>query len=274
MEQAQGGDRSALDAVIKGIQDDVYGLALRFLWHPEDAEDATQEILIRVLTHLGTFGGRSSFRTWVYRVASNTLLNLRRSRAEEERLTFTRFAEQLEEEFADAVADGNPDVDHALLLEEVRIGCTLGMLLCLNRPHRMAYILGAILELSHREAADVMQITPAAFRQRLSRARKAISDFMLLRCGLVNPSNPCRCHRRVAPAIARGRVIPDNLLHARNPACARAFPQVLNTIRSLEDTQRAVALYRVHSSGSPRTDFAEAVRGMLDGSLAHLGETD
>ncbi len=74
--QAQQGDRQALETVIEAVQPDVQAMALRFLWHPEDAEDAAQEILIRVITHLGTFQGRSAFRTWVYRVAANTLLRL------------------------------------------------------------------------------------------------------------------------------------------------------------------------------------------------------
>jgi len=64
--------------VIVAVQSDVYGLALRFLWHPQDAEDATQEILIRVITGLGNFRGDSVFRTWVYRIACIKLLTLRK----------------------------------------------------------------------------------------------------------------------------------------------------------------------------------------------------
>ncbi len=50
--RAVNGDRDALDHLVRDIQDDIYGLALRMLWNREDAEDATQEILVRVVTRL------------------------------------------------------------------------------------------------------------------------------------------------------------------------------------------------------------------------------
>ena len=59
---ASGGDKEAARAVLEAIQDDVYGLALRMLGHPVDAEDAAQEILLIVLTNLGSFRGESAFR--------------------------------------------------------------------------------------------------------------------------------------------------------------------------------------------------------------------
>ena len=63
VELAQAGNKVALENVIEQIQGRIYGLALRMLWHPEDARDATQEILIRVITHLGGFRRESAFMT-------------------------------------------------------------------------------------------------------------------------------------------------------------------------------------------------------------------
>ncbi|HEX8945921.1 MAG TPA: sigma factor [Gemmatimonadaceae bacterium] len=77
--RAVAGDGGALTAVVEGVQDDVYRLALRMLWHPQDAEDASQEILFKIVTSLATFRGESAFRTWALRVATNHLLNVRRS---------------------------------------------------------------------------------------------------------------------------------------------------------------------------------------------------
>ena len=59
--RARAGDRSALESVVRAIQKEVYQLALRFLGHPQDAEDATQEILIRIVTGLDGFRGKSAF---------------------------------------------------------------------------------------------------------------------------------------------------------------------------------------------------------------------
>src|SRR5262245_1976161 len=74
---AQRGDRQALERVVRAIQDDVFHLAVRVLGDPEEARDASQEVLVRVVTRLGSFRGESRFRTWVYRVATNALLDVR-----------------------------------------------------------------------------------------------------------------------------------------------------------------------------------------------------
>ena len=167
VERAQNGDREALEGVVVSIRGRVHALALRMLWNPEDANDATQEILVRIVTRLATFRGESSFTTWVYRVAANHLLTVRKSRLEEQRYTFDRFGGELDEGLTDETqADG---AARDLLLQEVRVGCTLGMLQCLDRPHRLAYILGEILELEGGEAARVLEIGAATFRKRLSR---------------------------------------------------------------------------------------------------------
>jgi DNA-directed RNA polymerase specialized sigma24 family protein len=69
---AAAGDKAAASAFLEGIQDDVYELALRMLGHPADAEDAAQEILVIVITHLGSFRGESSVKTWVWRRSTST----------------------------------------------------------------------------------------------------------------------------------------------------------------------------------------------------------
>jgi RNA polymerase sigma factor (sigma-70 family) len=198
--RAVAGDREALESVIAAIQPDVHRIALRFLWHPEDAEDATQEILIRVMTRLETFRGESAFRTWVFRVASNRLLTIRAKRAERQAMSFEEFAADLESGLSEDVVT-IPDIEQDLLLDEVRIGCTMAMLLCLERPYRLAYILGEIMELDHNEGAAVMDISPAAFRARVSRARRSIradaGSVWQRRSGSVaSTRTTCSSHRR------------------------------------------------------------------------------
>jgi DNA-directed RNA polymerase specialized sigma24 family protein len=68
---AVGGDQRALEQLLGAVADDVYRLAVRMLWHPEDAEDATQEILVKVATRLSTFRGDARVSTWVHRIAVN-----------------------------------------------------------------------------------------------------------------------------------------------------------------------------------------------------------
>jgi len=74
---AARGDLDALDAVLRQIEPGVHALALRMLGDPDDAADATQDVLVRVATHLGGFAGRSRFSTWVFRIARNVVLTMR-----------------------------------------------------------------------------------------------------------------------------------------------------------------------------------------------------
>lgn len=215
--RAVAGDANAMDAVVLAIKDDIYGLAIRMLWHPADAEDATQEILLRVVTRMGSFEGRARFRTWVYRVAVRALLNARRSCAEKHAMSFDDFGRDLLDGL-DADADASRDAaERALLRREVKLACTQAMLMCLDRDHRIAYLLGEIFELSGAEAADCVDVPPATYRKRLSRARKRVHEFMAAHCSLVDGAAPCSCDRRIAPAVRAGRVDPDALLFAEHP---------------------------------------------------------
>lgn len=260
--RAQQGDREALEQLVERIQQKLYQLALRMLWDAEDARDATQEILVRVITHLGGFRGESSFMTWAYRVAANYLATARKSRLEEQNYTFARFGQELAEGIADPRSYRG--VEESLLREEIRIGCTLGMLLCLDRAHRLAFILGDILELDHLEASRVLEIEPAAFRKRLSRARADLIAFTRTHCGIINADNACRCRERIDHAAQTGRVQPQNLRFARDLRSPGQFDAVIGEIGTLEESQRLVALYRAQPEFQSEADFTGAVRRLID----------
>src|SRR5688572_4806248 len=178
----RNGDKTALESLIREIQPGIFNLSMRFLSIREDAEDATQEILVKIITNLGRFEGKSKFSTWTYRVAVNHLLNIKKSRLEQE-LNFSVFGEDIARGLEQSSPYYTPD--SALLAEEVKIGCTLGMLLCLDRKLRIAYILGEIFELNSHDAAEILEITPGNFRKRYSMARQALKQFMHSWCGLV-----------------------------------------------------------------------------------------
>jgi RNA polymerase sigma factor (sigma-70 family) len=256
--QAIDGNRDALDTLVRGIQGDVYGLAIRMLWNREDAEDATQEILVRVVTHLSQFDFRSRLRTWLYRVAVNYILDVKKSPVERMHLTFARFADDLAKGLS---TDGPDEAERSVLVEEVKIGCSLGMLQCVDREQRLAYVLGEILDLSGPEAAEVLDVTPAVFRKRLQRARKAIESFTRAHCGLIADDAACRCSRRVPAAIRLGRARAQSLDFAGTDSSfedARAF------VRRVDRARRAL---EVHRSSRPRTsdvDFAREVLQRLD----------
>jgi RNA polymerase sigma factor (sigma-70 family) len=256
--RAVAGDRDAVARIVRALQQDVYGLALRMLWHREDAEDATQEILVRVVTRLAQFDFRSRLETWVFRVATNYLLDVKKSPIERLRLSFARFGDDLAEGLS---SDGPADSERSVLTEEVKIGCTLAMLQCLDRPHRIAYVLGEILEFSAPEAAEALEIEPASFRKRLQRAREAIEAFTRVHCGLVSDAAACQCNRRVPAAVELGRVRADALAFAETPS---SFDEARAVIRRVEGMRWALEVHRASNPRDSTVDFARRVVSALD----------
>jgi RNA polymerase sigma factor (sigma-70 family) len=256
--QAIGGDREALDRLVSALQSDVYGLALRMLWNREDAEDATQEILVRTVTRLAQFDFRSRLKTWVYRIAVNYILDVKKSPVERMHLNFQRFAEDLVEGLS---STGPTESERSVLVEEVKIGCTLGMLQCLDRPHRLAYVLGEILELSGPESAEALEISAELFRKRLQHARTAIEAFTRSYCGLASDSAACACHRRVPAARRLGRLRHDALDFAQEPS---SYHETRQLVRRAEQTRWALQVHRTSQPRASVVDFARRLAQSLE----------
>jgi RNA polymerase sigma factor (sigma-70 family) len=257
------GERDALEQLVHRHQAWVYNVAIRMLAHPQDAEDATQEIFIRALTRLAFFEGRSSFRTWLYRIAINHVLNMKRGRMEAPALTFSCYAHGLDSTPDLDLSDESSPVDVRLLVEEARLSCTSGMLLCLDRGQRLVYILGEILEVADAVAAQLLDIKPENFRQRLSRARRDLHSFMNDKCGLVNPANPCRCSRKTRGFMQAGYVDPSNLLFAkaRITAVKEVVPAAARAVATLDE--QCARVYREHPFYEA-PDIARALRRIIE----------
>jgi len=112
---AIAGDKGALNELVSALQGDLYRIAFRMLCNREDAEDATQEILIRIVTHLSQFDFRSELKTWAYRIAVNYTLDVKKSAVERTRLSFEQFAEDITPGLS---ADALPESEALLLIEE------------------------------------------------------------------------------------------------------------------------------------------------------------
>ncbi|HLG77164.1 MAG TPA: RNA polymerase sigma factor, partial [Ktedonobacteraceae bacterium] len=255
---------------IHTVQGRIYGIAIRMLGHPQDAQDAMQEILLKIVTHLSSFRGDSSFTTWAYRIAVNHLLTMRKRRAELNSVSFEELAEQIDMGLTIAGAAQATDADQSLLVEEMKIECTQGMLLRLDREQRVAYILGEIFEVSSQEGAFILEITSEAFRQRLTRARKALRTFMQGTCGLVNPANPCRCERQVCAALKMGKLKPQHLPFTQHPASPSPTISTHAARQELKTLDRMAAVFRSHPSYAAPDVFVAEIKKLLASRQFHL----
>jgi RNA polymerase sigma factor (sigma-70 family) len=262
--RARAGDRQALEELIQRHQGWIYNIAVRMLYYPQDAEDATQEILLKALTRLSSFEGRSSFRTWLYRIVVNHVLNMRRGRAEQAVISFSAYGQAIEDTPVLDLPDPKyMSADANLLVTEAMIACTTGMLLCLDRDQRLTYILGEIFGVTDAVAAEVLEVTRENFRQRLTRARRDLRNFMDDKCGLVNRSNPCRCAKKTRGFIEAGDVDPDNLLFTRDRRneVRDAVPKTYETIRTLDN--QCAEIYRGHPFYKP-PELGQRLRQLVE----------
>lgn len=208
------GDKAALEEFVKRHQDWIYNIALRMLFYPDDAKDAAQEVLIKIITKLSTFKGKSNIRTWIYRIVVNYILNLKKSKAELNHITsFKDYAVAIDNcpDF-ELKQDSSFGFNAEDVVEEVKLTCMYGMLLCLDREQRMVFVLGSLFGVSDKIGAELLDVSRDSFRQKLSRARKDVFNFMNNKCGLINKSNPCRCDKKTRALINQNVVNPSNLL--------------------------------------------------------------
>lgn len=207
IENSLKGDQKALEQLIKKHQDWVYNIAINLTANTEDAADLMQETLVKMITKLSQFKQESAFRTWVYRILKNTFLNSKRKKDYQQTMDWALFAEGL-----DNITDETfEDKKQEAIVQEAKHSCMKAMLLCLTPEQRLVYVLGELFALPDSIGSEVMEISKANFRKKLSRSREQLYGFMHNKCGLINTDNPCRCARKTRGFIKKGYVNPHHL---------------------------------------------------------------
>ncbi len=210
VDKATAGDKKSLETLVAGVQDMVFNLSLRMLGTFADAEDATQDILLKMITHLSSFRGDSAFTTWVFRIAVNHLKNYKKHMFANFPLSFEYYGNDIENGKIQEVPDLTQNVEKDILAEELKLSCTNVMLQCLDTESRCIFILGTMFQVDSRIAGDILEMTPETYRKRLSRIRKKMADFLGAYCGEYG-SGKCRCKERVNYAIQNHRINPMQL---------------------------------------------------------------
>ncbi|WPU99159.1 RNA polymerase sigma factor [Mucilaginibacter sp. cycad4] len=209
IEQARSGSREAAGHLVQLHQRFIYNVVLKLIGNVNDAQDMTQEILMTMLTKLGQFEFKGSFRTWLYRIATNHFLMSKRKKSELTMISFDELGDVLDKLYDDQSMSAEEQRQHSDQIIAFRNKCTASMLLCLDRQQRMVLILGTVFNLKSPVAAQMLNMTAENFRKQLSRAKTDLFQFMDDKCGLINPANPCKCYKKTKGFIKDGLIDPQ-----------------------------------------------------------------
>lgn len=194
VKKAVQGDEKSLEKLISLHQAKLYNLCFKMVMDHDDALDLTQEILIKIITNLSSFSpSKAKFTTWAYKIAVNHILNMKKKKFEVRINDFKKYTDLIEN-MPSCESEHNPEEN--ILAKEFQAGCMAGMIMCLERSERTAFILGGIFMLDNETCARIMDITNTNFRKKLSRAKTKLFENMNNVCGVVNPQNRCRCEKK------------------------------------------------------------------------------
>jgi RNA polymerase sigma factor (sigma-70 family) len=256
--KAVQGSKSALEEIVGRIQQPVYSLCVRMLLDHQDAEDAAQEILITVITNLQGYRFEGPFRSWVFRIAVNKLKNVRKTRAEKKMAEIDNFDDIIDRYEARGWFQKPVDAHEQYLEVETRSVCTHALLMALDRPYRMAFILGVVLEVNSEEGAQILDITRTAYRKRLSRARARVQNFLGKNCSLFNDSNRCRCKHILPAYLEKGWINPEKPMFVDVLGDAAQPVRIGEYLSELDELKQLSALY---NSSQPSTiDFVSTIK--------------
>lgn len=248
VDKAIAGDKKALETLVIGVQDIVFNLSLRMLGTFADAEDATQDILLKMITHLSSFRGDSSFTTWVFSIAANHLKNYKKHMFAHYPLSFEYYGDDIENGKIQDVPDLTQNVEKDILAEELKMSCTNVMLQCLDTESRCIFILGTMFKVDSRIAGDILEMTPEAYRQRLSRIRKKMAEFLGTYCGEYG-SGRCKCKDRVNYAIQSHRINPLQLDYtAATEIPIQTMLDVKNAMEDIDDLSQDFSFCKSYQS--------------------------
>lgn len=177
VEKIRQGDRTAFRTLVEKYQRRIYAVAYGLLGNREDALDAVQEAFIKAYRSLEGFKGKSSFYTWLYRIAANTAIDLGKKGSRREEVEFREEIEANEEKGNYPIAPTSKDPASELMKKE------LGALIedaiqKLPPEQRTAIVLREIEGLSYREIAKVMRCSQGTVMSRLHYGRKKLQELL------------------------------------------------------------------------------------------------
>jgi hypothetical protein len=130
--------------------------------------------------------------------------------------------------------------------------------------------LGEIFGINGKEGAKILGLAPAAYRQRLSRGKKQLIDFLSRYCGLVTEGNPCHCKTLAALHVKKRHIDPEKLLFATHPCHTRRDFNDKELLKELDQMARAAMLIRSHPDYAAPGVLVASMKGLIDSERFQL----
>lgn len=255
VEKATAGDSKSLETIIVSVQDLVFNLSLRMLGTFADAEDAAQDILLKIITHLSSFKGESSFSTWVFSIAVNHLKNYKKHMFAHYPLSFEYYGEDIKNGKILDAPDLTQNVEESILTEELKMSCTNVLLQCLDMESRCIFVLGTMFKVDSRIAGDILGIQPEAYRQRLSRIRKKVAGFLSEYCGEYG-CGACKCKNRINYAIQNHRINPTKLDYTAAALIPhQTMLDVKEAMEEIDDLAQSFSFVKIYATPEQTSQF-------------------
>ena len=170
--QTLAGNRDAFGELVTKYQVRLYNTMIQIVGNTEDAYDVTQDAFMQAYLRLDTFRRSSKFYTWLYRIAFNVAIGMRR------RYRAHRMAESIQQEMHDRLVDRERRPEEILISKE-NIKTVRDVIGRLDDEFRSVVILRELEEFSYEEIAEILDIPIGTVRSRLHRARMMIHEHLL-----------------------------------------------------------------------------------------------
>lgn len=169
--KAQQGDIHAFDVLVERYHGRIYGLTYNMCSNREDAEDLTQDVFVKAFEALPRFRGKSSFYTWLYRIAVNKTINYRKKRNRKRTLSLDQFDQDIKTDdvYNELTAKGSPLRNISLSELQIKLNEALQTL---SEKHRTVVVMHDMQGIPHEEISKVVGASVGTVRSRLFYARR------------------------------------------------------------------------------------------------------
>ena len=175
--ESQKGDMESFEKLIKEYQKGAYNIAYRMLGNTEDAKDASQEAMIKIYRSIGGFRMKSSFKTWFFRVVTNTCLDYRRKRSRNKVLYLDKAVNSEEGSFQREIEDPS-DGPEEIIIKNENTRTLHGYISKMPEKYAMAIILRDVRGFSYSEMGEILELPEGTVKSRISRARIMLKDII------------------------------------------------------------------------------------------------